>query len=80
MASQRAEFAALIILCGFRPEKFNSSGSKRSHHSGFDSNDGFYDTPGSFETNICVTHSLDLAFGMIRVKGRRGREWVIPSD
>ena len=94
-----AEFAALIRLCGFRPEKFKSSGSKRSQYSGsyfghmrreeydhfsfvakFDSHDGFYDTPGSFETNICVTHSLDLAFGMIRIKGRRGREWIIPSD
>lgn len=94
-----AEFAALIILCGFHPEEFRPN---RSHHSvsffgqmrvaeydhfshvaRFDSHHGFWDKPDSVKTraySIPVAHSLNLAFGMIRVKGRSKRAWVIPSD
>ncbi|KAL9128846.1 MAG: hypothetical protein Q9175_007442 [Cornicularia normoerica] len=93
------EFAALIILCGFRPGDFapQSSRHSKSHYgqmlvaeygqfsqvAKFDSHHGFRDTPRSFRTDMCevpVAHSLNLAFGMIRVSGRRGREWVIPRE
>lgn len=94
-----AEFAALIILCGFCARNFAPQSSQHStSHYGqmlvaeygqfsqiakFDSHHGFRDTPKSFKTDMCdipIAHSLNLAFGMIRVKGRRGRDWVIPRE
>ena len=93
-----AEFAALIILCGFRPGDFAPSSSRHStSHYGqmlvaeygqfsqvakFDSHHGFRDAV-SFKTamrDVPVAHSLNLAFGIIRTMGRRGREWVIPRE
>lgn len=94
-----AEFAALIILCGFRARDFAPQSSQHStSHYGqmliaeygpftqiakFDSHHGYRDSSKSFKTDMCdipVAHSLNLAFGMIRVKGRRGRDWVIPRE
>ena len=94
-----AEFAALIILCGFRPGDFAPRSSRHSTSfygqmlvaeygpfsqvAKFDSHHGFRDAEKSFKTDmrdIPVAHSLNLAFGMIRIKGRRGREWVIPCE
>lgn len=94
-----AEFAALIILCGFRPRDFAPQSSQHSTSyygqmlvaeygqfsqiAKFDSHHGFRDSPKSFKMDMCeipVAHSLNLAFGMIRVKGRGGRDWVIPRE
>lgn len=94
-----AEFAALIILCGFRPGDFAPQSSRHSTSyygqmlvaeygqfsqiAKFDSHHGFRDSSKSFKTDMCeipVAHSLNLAFGMIRVKGRGGRHWVIPRE
>lgn len=94
-----AEFAALIILCGFCARNFAPQSSQHStSHYGqmlvaeygqfsqiakFDSHHGFRDTPKTFKKDMCdipIAHSLNLAFGMIRVKGRRGRDWVIPRE
>ena len=49
----------------------------------FDSHHGFRDAYKSFKTDmreVPVAHSLNLAFGMIRAQGRRGREWIIPCE
>ncbi len=49
----------------------------------FDSHHGFRDALKSFKTGMCdipVAHSLQLAFGIIRVTGRREREWVVPRE
>ena len=94
-----AEFAALIILCGFCPGDFAPQSSRHStswygqmlvaeygHFSQvakFDSHHGFRDAYSSFKTDmrdVPVAHSLNLAFGMIRAQGRRGREWIIPCE
>lgn len=94
-----AEFAALIILCGFRPGDFAPQGSRHSTSyygqmllaeygqfsqvAKFDSHHGFRDAHNSFKQDmhdIPVAHSLNLAFGMIRTKGRRGRDWIILCD
>ena len=94
-----AEFAALIILCGFCPGDFapQSSRHSRSYYgqiqiadygqfsqvARFDSHHGFRDAVRSFKTDmrdIPVAHCLNLAFGMIPIRGRGGREWVIPRD
>ena len=94
-----AEFAALIILCGFRPGDFAPRSSRHSTSvcgqmlvaeygpfsqvAKFDSHHGFRDARKSFKTDmrdIPVAHSLNLAFGMIRTKGRRGRDWIIPCE
>ena len=94
-----AEFAALIILCGFRPRDFAPQSSRHSTSyygqmlvaeygqfsqvAKFDSHHGFCDAYRSFKTDmreVPVAHSLNLAFGMIRAKGRRGRQWIIPCD
>ena len=97
-----AEFAALIILCGFTPRTFRL---KRSHHSANDFGTcvsrNIITIIGSFILQILTpmlglaTHpgasrrkhmmflsliALNLAFGMIHVKGRPEREWVIPSE
>ena len=94
-----AEFAALIILCGFRPKDFAPQSSRHSTSyygqmlvaeygqfsqvAKFDSHHGFRDAYRSFKTDmrgIPVAHSLNLAFGMIRAKGRGGRDWIIPCE
>lgn len=94
-----AEFAALIILCGFRPRDFAPQGSRHSTSyygqmlvaeygqfsqvAKFDSHHGFRDAYRSFKTDmrdVPVAHSLNLAFGMIRAKGRPGRDWIIPCE
>ena len=94
-----AEFAALIIICGFSPRDFHPKSLRHSssyygqivvaEHDNFsqiakfDSHHGFRDAMRSFKTDMCdipVAHSLDLAFGMIRAKGRHGRKWIIPRD
>ena len=94
-----AEFAALIILCGFSPRKFAPQSSRHSasyygqiviaEHgpfsqvAQFDSHHGFRDAHKSFREDmrdVPVAHSLNLAFGMIRVKGRPGRDWIIPGE
>ena len=94
-----AEFAALIILCGFCPGNFAPQSSRHSTSyygqirvaeygqfsqvAKFDSHHGFRDAFRSFKTDmreVPVAHSLNLAFGMIRAKGRPGREWIIPCE
>ena len=94
-----AEFAALIILCGFCPGNFAPQSSRHSTSyygqirvaeygqfsqvAKFDSHHGFRDAYRSFKTDmreVPVAHSLNLAFGMIRAKGRPGREWIIPCE
>ena len=94
-----AEFAALIILCGFRPGDFALNRARHSTSNfgqinvadhgqfsqiaKFDSHHGFRDSIGSFKSDMCdipIAQSLNLAFGMIRAKGRRGRAWVIPCQ
>ena len=49
----------------------------------FDSHHGFRDAVRSFKTFMCdipVAQSLRLAFGIIGVKGRGERDWVIPRE
>ena len=49
----------------------------------FDSHHGFRDAFRSFKTDmrdVPVAHCLNLAFGIIPIKGRGGREWIIPRD
>ena len=94
-----AEFAALIILCGFCPGDFASQNSQHSTSyfgqiqvaeygqfaqvERFDSHHGFRDAIRSFKTDmrdVPVAHCLNLAFGIIPIRGRGGREWVIPRD
>ena len=48
-----------------------------------DSHHRFRDAMRTFNADICdvpVAQSLNLAFGMIRVKGRHTRTWVIPCE
>ena len=94
-----AEFAALIIFCGFPPRDFKPQGSRHSASwygqmlvadygqfsqvAKFDSHHGFRDAFKSFKRemrDVPVAHSLNLAFGMIRAKGRHGRDWIIPCE
>lgn len=91
-----AEFAALTILCGFRPEDLAAKPTSHSTSyfgqmqvaengqlsqiAKFDSHHGFRDSYGTYKTDmrdIPVAHCLNLAFGMIRTKGRSGREWIV---
>lgn len=91
-----AEFAALITLCGFRPEELATKPTSHStsyfgqmqvaEHgqfsqiAKFDSHHGFRDSFGTYKTDmrdIPIAHCLNLAYGMIRTKGRFGREWII---
>ena len=94
-----AEFAALIILSGFRPEDFVPGKTQRSisyfgqmliadhgqfsQVARFDPHHGFRDQIKGYQTDMStmpVAQALDLALGMIRIKGRFGREWVIVPE
>lgn len=93
-----AEFAALIILCGFCPGDFapQSLGHSTSYYGQIEvadygqfsqvakySHHGFRDAAKSFRTDmrdVLIAHCLDLAFGIIPIRGRGGREWFIPHD